>query len=96
MEITEKDLMDKFEKMKQEILVMIPSIVISHIQDQHKYKKLSDSFYKTYPELKKEKALIGSLANKIAAENPELSMEEVFKKTGKRARKILGDNNEKL
>ena len=96
MSITEEELNIRLEKLKREIFLSLPEIVIKHIQDQHKYKKLNDSFYKKYPELKKDQVLIGSLANKIAAENPELSMEDVFKKTGKRAKKILGDYNEQL
>ena len=77
------------EDFKQEILLSIPDIVIYHIQSQHKYKKIVDSFYLKYPELKKDKILIGSLANKIAAENPAMSFEDVFKQTGLQARKIL-------
>ncbi len=84
------------EQFKQEIFLSIPEIVIKHIQSQHEYKKIVDDFYIKHPDLKKDQVLIGSLANKISAENPGLSMEEVFKKTGIQARKILRNYDEKL
>ena len=97
MEITDQELNERFEKLKQEILLMIPAIVVSHIQAQHKYKKIVDDFYLKHPDLVSEKVLIGSLANKIAADNPTLEPEEIFLKTGKQARKILRKyNDEKL
>lgn len=84
------------ESFKQEILLSIPDIVIHHIQNQHKYKKIVDSFYEKYPDLEKDKVLVGSLANKIASENPAMSFEDVFKKAGLKARAVLRGQNEKL
>jgi len=82
------------EVTKQQTLLLIPEIVIKHIQDQHKYKKLVDQFYSNNPELVKEKPLIGQLINKLASDQPELSIEELFKKTAIQAKKVLGERNE--
>jgi len=95
MNITEEELTTRLEKQKQEILLLIPAIVVKHIQDQHEYKKLVDDFYKANPELIKERLLIQKLTNQIAANDPALSVKEVFEETAKQAKEVL-KNNEKL
>ena len=60
------------EQTKREMILLVPEIVIKHIQDQHKYKKIVDKFYSDNPEFRKDKVLIGQLMNKIAADNPGL------------------------
>ena len=82
------------EKIKQDILLSLPDIVIKHIQDQHKYKKLVDNFYKENPELKKEKPLIMQLINKVAADNPGMALKDMFNLTAKKAQQILGGQDE--
>ena len=77
------------EEFKQEIFLSIPEIVLRHIEEGNKAQKLVSKFYKKNPELQKHRVLIGSLANKIASDNPELSSEEVFNLTAKKATKVL-------
>jgi len=81
------------EQTKREMILLVPEIVIKHIQDQHKYKKVVDKFYSDNPEFRKDKVLIGQLMNKIAADNPGLEISEVFKRTAIKAKKVLGEKD---
>jgi len=86
---------DFVEKLKQEIYLAIPAIVVKHIQDQHKYKKLVDEFYKAHPKLVGERTLVGQVVNKLSAENPDMAVEEVFNLAAKEAYKVMEATNGK-
>ena len=88
------DEFNKFlEEFKREIFLSIPEIIMKHLQDTVNANKLVAKFYKDNPELKEHRLVIGSLANKIAAENPGLSSEEVFNLVAKQAKEVLKESD---
>ena len=71
---------DLEEKIIQRVILLIPQIVVKHIQDENKYAKILNKFYSENPKLAREKVIVGRLINKIVNEDPGIEIEEVFKK----------------
>lgn len=88
-----KFLSDFEADVKQQTLLLIPDIVVKHLQDQYKYRDLVKKFYKENPELIEDKALVGNLMNKVAADHPDWEMSDVFDRTAETAKAILGDRH---
>lgn len=90
---------DKFnsfiEKLKQEIILMIPKIVVKHIQDEHQYAKVLNNFYSKHPRLAQEKVLVSSLINKIVNDDPSMPIEQVFENVAIQVYPLLEVANDK-
>lgn len=82
------------EEFKREIYLAIPEITLKHIQDLKYYQEIVNDFYEQNPDLKSERMLIKSLANKIFSDDPSLTFEEVFKMAAEKAREVLKENKD--
>jgi len=71
---------DYGEKIKQDLLLSIPVLVLKFVQNNANYTTTVENFYKDNEEFKNHKPLAQGIINTISAENPELSVEEVFAK----------------
>ena len=77
----------------ERVLLEIPALVSYHVQEVSKIRALRDKFYKDYPELKGKEGLIIQSVNKISSDNPAMPREEVYKKAGDLAKRILETEN---
>lgn len=74
----------------KDILTKIPQIIVSQVQKQKVINDAVEEFYAENEDLKIVKRTVGKVANEVAADNPEWTLDKVFKETGKRTRKLLG------
>lgn len=73
----------------EESLKALPT-VITHLTNQAAYlKNLTNKFYKTNPDLAKNRKLVARVIEKVEAENPGMTYEELLKESAARARKII-------
>jgi len=68
----------------------LPSTMSSYFNQQLTMREIVTNFYSDNPDLAGMKKTVAMVANEVANENPELTAEQVFEETGKRARKLLG------
>lgn len=86
--------LSEFEaNVKRQMILLVPDLVLKHIQDQYKYKELVSKFYEAHPELVEDKALVGHLTNKVAAEHPDWDIEQIFSHSAEMAKAIIGDRH---
>ncbi len=77
------------EQTAQKILSSIPNIVGSHVQRQTTLRDVATEFYTRYPELKRVKRYVGTVANEIYAANPEMTLGQVMEEAAKVAKETL-------
>jgi len=77
------------EQAKQEMLTSIPQVVGSFVQRQASMKDVATAFYDKYPELKRVKRYVSTVANEVQAENPGMTIEGVLEEAAKRAKETL-------
>ena len=73
----------------QQVLTSIPHIVGSFVQRQTSLRDVANEFYTKYPELGKVKQYVGTVANEVAAENPDWEIGRVLEETATRAMNAL-------
>jgi hypothetical protein len=74
----------------ENIMRGLPSTMSSYFNQQLTMRELVTKFYESNSDLAGMKKTVAMVANEVANENPELTAEQVFEETGKRARKLLG------
>lgn len=74
----------------ENIMRGLPGTMSSYFNQQLTMRELVTNFYRDNPELEGMKKTVAMVANEVANENPELTAEQVFEETSKRARKLLG------
>lgn len=74
----------------EEVLKSLPTIVAGMMQQQSTNANAVAGFYKENVDLAKYKPLVKATASEVATKNPEITQEELFKKTGELVRKRLG------
>lgn len=77
------------EQTAQKILSSIPNIVGSHVQRQTTLRDVAIEFYNRYPELKRVKRYVGTVANEIYAANPEMTLGQVMEEAARVAKETL-------
>ena len=77
------------EQTAQKILSSIPNIVGSHVQRQSTLRDVATEFYTRYPELKRVKRYVGTVANEIYAANPEMTLGQVMEEAARVAKETL-------
>ena len=82
--------MDESSKLTAErILQNLPQIMSTYVTNHMSMAKLAEKFYTDNADLASSSQTVASVANKIAAEHPEYTAEQVFDASAIEARKIL-------
>jgi len=74
----------------QQVLRSVPELVMNYITRHSVMNRMVDDFYKENADLDNVKQTVAAVANDIHAKNPGLSVEEVFKQSADKTRKLLG------
>jgi len=74
----------------QQVLRSVPELVMGYITRHSAMNRMVDDFYKENADLENVKQTVAAVANDVHAKNPGLSVEEVFKQSAERTRKLLG------
>lgn len=77
------------EQAKQEMLTSIPNVVGSFVQRQASMRDVATAFYEKYPELKKVKRYVSTVANEVSAEHPDWTIVQVLDEAAGRAKEVL-------
>ena len=78
------------ERTRQSVLTSIPEIMGNYVQRKAAMDKVGNAFYKDFPELKRSKRFVASVANDVTAKNPDWTIKQVMDETGKQAMDTLG------
>lgn len=84
-----KALQDAAKLSAERIMRTLPATMSNYVSQHLSMRELVNNFYEENGDLKGARKTVTDVANKIANENPELSVEEVFAKTAEEARKVL-------
>lgn len=68
----------------------LPQVVSSQVTQQTSLKTYVDEFYKENADLLSVRKTVSAVANEVAAEQPDYGIEQIFKETEIRTRKMLG------
>jgi hypothetical protein len=74
----------------EQALRRLPEVAKKLSKQSTQLQTLRNRFYSANKDLSKHKEVVALVANKIAAEDPNASVEDVLKKTAPRVRKMLG------
>jgi len=74
----------------EKVLLAIPEIVLGHLQRNTVVKGMVDTFYETNTDLAPVKRTVAAVANELHAQNPDWTIEQVFKEAAPKTREILG------
>ena len=74
----------------ENILTSLPKLVIKHVQRQTLITQALDDFYRANEDLIVVKRQVGIIANEITADDPTLTLKEVFNKAATKTREVLG------
>ena len=74
----------------EQVFRSTPQLVTSQIQQQTKVNEAVKEFYKENEDLKHVKKTVGAIANDVAADNPDWTLDKVFKQTAVKTRETLG------
>lgn len=77
------------ETVRQQILCDVPALVLLHLKNEIKYRELKAKFLQDNPELVKYQAETAQALNEVAANQPELQLEEVFRIGAIRAKELI-------
>lgn len=73
----------------ESVMQSLPRVVTQYISQHLEMRQTVDKFYSDNPDLSSVKRTVAAVANEISANNPELSTEEVFKRTADQTRVML-------
>jgi len=74
----------------QRVLRSVPELVMGYITRHSAMNRMVDDFYKENSDLVNVKQTVAAVANDIHAKSPDLGVEDVFKQSAERTRKLLG------
>jgi hypothetical protein len=85
-----KDALEEASKLTAErILTNLPSIMSQYVTQHLTMTKMAEEFYDNNPDLLSARSTVAAVANKISADHPEFTAEQVFAQSAAEARKIL-------
>lgn len=73
----------------EQIMRNLPQVISTYVTQHITLRETVDQFYKEHPQLKAVRRTVSQVANEIAADEPELSLEKVFAKSAERVYKML-------
>ena len=73
----------------EQILQNLPNIMSTYVTQHLTMNKLVEDFYTSNPDLQPVKQTVATVANKIAAEHPEFTTEQVFEASATETRSLL-------
>ena len=73
----------------QHVYQGIPGVIKNNVAQQVQLQETVSNFYSENPELKKHRAFVGKVSERIMKDNPNWSMQQVLEETSKEARKRL-------
>jgi hypothetical protein len=79
------------EQILQRVYLEVPSLLLAHIEEITKTKKLRDKFYEKYDDLKDHQQLLGQTVNSLQIKNPSWTKEKLFDEAGKLTRQLLSE-----
>lgn len=74
---------------RQKVMQDVPQLVQKTASRQATYQTAVQNFYDDNPDLKPFKKFVSVTMNEVAAENPDMNLEDMLQETAKRARKNL-------
>lgn len=80
---------DASSRSAENIMRTLPETMSTYVNNTLSMRELVNQFYEDNSDLKDVKKTVTDVANQIANENPELSVEDIFARTGTRVREIL-------
>lgn len=80
----------------EQVLLSIPKVVMSQVQQQTYFKRMADDFYKDNPDLVNVRQVVRACAQQVQKDNPEWEIEKVFSEAAVRTRKTLGITAQKI
>lgn len=81
---------DAAVRSRETTLQSLPQIVMQQVAHQTHVRKATEEFYEEHPQLTVARKTVGSLANEVAAEHPDWTLDKVLDETAKRSYKALG------
>jgi len=78
----------------EKVLQSIPNVVGGFVQRQAALKDVAKDFYSKYPELKRVKKYVTTVANEVSAENPGWTLDKVLTEAATRAKTTLNIGEE--
>ena len=84
-----KALQESSKLSAENIMRSLPSTMSNYVTQHLTMREMVNNFYDSNDDLVGAKQTVTDVANKIANENPDLSVEEVFAKTADEARRVL-------
>jgi hypothetical protein len=84
-----KALQESSKLSAENIMRSLPSTMSNYVTQHLTMREMVNNFYENNDDLIGAKQTVTDVANKIANENPDLSVEEVFARTAEEARKVL-------
>jgi hypothetical protein len=74
----------------EQVLPQIPAITQDQLSRHATMQQIKDQFYRDHEELLPVQSYVAQVANAVAKENPEMSLQEVLEKTAETAKTALG------
>lgn len=74
----------------EQVLRSIPQVVVSQVQQQTYFKRMSDKFYDDNKDLVNVKQVVRACAQQIQQSNPEWEIDKVFSEAAVKTRQTLG------
>lgn len=84
-----KALQESSKLSAENIMRSLPSTMSNYVTQHLTMREMVNNFYDDNDDLVGAKQTVTDVANKIANDNPELTVEEVFQRTASEARKVL-------
>lgn len=78
------------EDLKSELSAMIPGVASTHVNHAMTIKETTDNFYRENSDLVPVKKTVGRIAAEIYAEEPTITIQELYKKAADKTREVLG------
>jgi len=88
-------MIDREEKIKQQLLLSLPAIIFKFIKNNQEYEKELNTFYTSNPSLVGNKNIIQQVVKEVAAQNPGMELKEVLElsipRIKERIKGVLGE-----
>ncbi len=77
------------QKTVVQTMLAVPEVIRHQTKEELSIQKTVDKFYSDNEDLKPLKATVAQVCNKVASEHPDYTLEEIFKESADRTRKVL-------
>lgn len=87
--VYERGLEEASKLSAENVMQSLPRVITQYISQHLEMRQTVDKFYGDNPDLAMVKKTVAAVANEIAGNNPDLTTEEVFKRTAQQTRTLL-------